>query len=41
MQEKSIMATLLNETNIGIDEIAVKANLPMSIVSSSIASFRV
>jgi len=36
VQEKSIMATLINETNIGIDEIAIKANLPMNIISSQL-----
>jgi DNA processing protein len=35
-QEKSILTTLLNETNISIDEIAIKANLPMSIVSTQL-----
>ena len=35
-EEKSIMTTLLNETNISIDEIAIKANLPMSIVSTQL-----
>ena len=35
-EEKSIMATLLNETNMSIDEIAIKANLPMSIVSTQL-----
>ena len=30
------MATLLNETNMSIDEIAIKANLPMSIVSTQL-----
>lgn len=34
--EKSIIATLLNESNISIDEIAIKANLPMSIVSTQL-----
>jgi len=36
LQEKSILTTLLNETNISIDEIAIKANLPMSIVSTQL-----
>ena len=35
-EEKSIMATLLNEKNMSIDEIAIKANLPMSIVSTQL-----
>ncbi len=35
-QEKSIMATFLNETNISIDEIAIKAHLPMSVVSTQL-----
>ncbi|MDG2227340.1 MAG: DNA-processing protein DprA, partial [Flavobacteriales bacterium] len=35
-QEKSIMTALLNETNIGIDEIASKANLPMSTISTQL-----
>ena len=33
---KSIMATFLNEKNMSIDEIAIKANLPMSIVSTQL-----
>ena len=36
LQEKSIMTALLNETNIGIDEIASKANLPMSTISTQL-----
>jgi DNA processing protein len=35
-EEKCIMAVLLNETNMSIDEIAIKANLPMSIVSTQL-----
>ena len=30
------MATLLNEKKMSIDEIAIKANLPMSIVSTQL-----
>jgi len=33
---KRIMATFLNEKNMSIDEIAIKANLPMSIVSAQL-----
>ena len=35
-EEQSIMATLLNEKKMSIDEIAIKANLPMSIVSTQL-----
>jgi len=35
-EEEKIMATLIEETCIGIDEVAIKTNLPMSVVSSQL-----